>query len=130
MYSYCVHDSKNKYIIKLTYILTAKQRKLRWVIWIKNIVSYRMLANIGLRNCFSINRKHWYESWPLITHTLYLWYFIFVLTNLQPYIKYNCWWAKWIIYIRCYYILSSNKGILVWPIWPEVNCLYFNTPGK
>ena len=29
-----------------------------------------------------------------------------------------------------YYILSSNKGIFVWPIWPEVNCPYFHTPGK
>jgi hypothetical protein len=26
-----------------------------------------------------------------------------------------------------YYILSSNKGIFVWPIWPEVNCPYFHT---
>jgi hypothetical protein len=29
-----------------------------------------------------------------------------------------------------YYILSSNKGIFVWSIWPEVNCPYFHTPGK
>ena len=29
-----------------------------------------------------------------------------------------------------YYILSSNKGIFVRPIWPEVNCPYFHTPGK
>jgi hypothetical protein len=29
-----------------------------------------------------------------------------------------------------YYILSSNKGICVWPIWPEVSCPYFHTPGK
>ena len=29
-----------------------------------------------------------------------------------------------------YYILSSNKDIFVWPIWPEVNCPYFHTPGK
>jgi hypothetical protein len=27
-------------------------------------------------------------------------------------------------------LLSSNKGIFVWPIWPEVNCPYFHTPGK
>ena len=27
-----------------------------------------------------------------------------------------------------YYILSSNKCIFVWPIWPEVNCPYFHTP--
>jgi hypothetical protein len=33
-------------------------------------------------------------------------------------------------YIGIYYILSSNKGIFVWPIWPEVNCPYFHTPGK
>ena len=32
--------------------------------------------------------------------------------------------------IGIYYILSSNKGIFVWPIWPEVNCPYFYTPGK
>jgi hypothetical protein len=32
--------------------------------------------------------------------------------------------------IAFYYILSSNKGIFVWPIWPEVNCPYFHTPGK
>ena len=30
-----------------------------------------------------------------------------------------------------YYLLhTSNKGIFVWPIWPEVNCPYFHTPGK
>jgi hypothetical protein len=28
-----------------------------------------------------------------------------------------------------YYILSSNKGIFVWPIWPEVNSI-FSHPGK
>jgi hypothetical protein len=27
------------------------------------------------------------------------------------------------------FILSSNKGIFVWPIWPEVNC-QFSHPGK
>ena len=32
------------------------------------------------------------------------------------------------IYIYKYYILSSNKGIFVWPIWPEVSCPYFHTP--
>jgi hypothetical protein len=32
--------------------------------------------------------------------------------------------------IIIYYILSSNKGIFVWPIWPEVNCPYVHTPGK
>ena len=26
-----------------------------------------------------------------------------------------------------HYILSSNTCICVWPIWPEVNCLYFQT---
>ena len=29
-----------------------------------------------------------------------------------------------------YYILSSNKGIFVWPIWLEVNCPYFHTLGN
>ena len=29
--------------------------------------------------------------------------------------------------IILYYILSSNKGICAWPIWPEVNCPYFHT---
>ena len=29
--------------------------------------------------------------------------------------------------IIIYYILSSNKGIFVWPIWSEVNCPYFHT---
>ena len=29
--------------------------------------------------------------------------------------------------IGLYYILSSNKGIFVWPIWLEVNCPYFHT---
>ena len=29
-----------------------------------------------------------------------------------------------------YYILSSNKVIFVWPIWPEVNCSYLHTPRK
>jgi hypothetical protein len=33
-------------------------------------------------------------------------------------------------YIHNYYILSSNKGIFVCPIWPEVSCPYFHTPGK
>jgi hypothetical protein len=33
-------------------------------------------------------------------------------------------------FIKIYYILSSNNGIFVWPIWPEVNCPYFHTPGK
>jgi hypothetical protein len=39
---------------------------------------------------------------------------------------------KMILNVRIYYyyILSSNKGIFVWPIWPEVNCPYFHTPGK
>jgi hypothetical protein len=32
--------------------------------------------------------------------------------------------------IRVYYILSSNKGIFVSPIWPEVNCPHFHTPGR
>ena len=31
-------------------------------------------------------------------------------------------------FILAYYILSSNKGIFVWQIWPEVNCPYFHTP--
>ena len=31
-----------------------------------------------------------------------------------------------ILFIGFYYILSSNKGIFVWPIWPEVNCPYFH----
>ena len=35
-----------------------------------------------------------------------------------------------IIYIYIYYILRSNKGIFVWPIWPEVNCPYVHTPKK
>jgi hypothetical protein len=35
-----------------------------------------------------------------------------------------------IIIIIIYYILSSNKGIFVWSIWPEVNCPYFHTPWK
>ena len=34
------------------------------------------------------------------------------------------------VIITYYYILSSNKGIFVWPIWPEVNCPYFHIPGK
>ena len=34
------------------------------------------------------------------------------------------------IFITIYYILSSNKGICVWPIWPEVNCPYFHTLGR
>jgi hypothetical protein len=32
--------------------------------------------------------------------------------------------------IHVYYILSSNKGIFVWPIWPEANCPYVHTTGK
>ena len=40
--------------------------------------------------------------------------------------KYIIWYGN----IHVYYILSSNKGIFVWPIWPEVNCPYFHTPGK
>ena len=35
-----------------------------------------------------------------------------------------------ISYTAHYYILSSNKGIFVWPIWPEVNSPYCHTPGK
>jgi hypothetical protein len=27
-----------------------------------------------------------------------------------------------------YYIISSNKCIFVWPMWPEVNCRYLHTP--
>jgi hypothetical protein len=33
-------------------------------------------------------------------------------------------------FILAYYILSSNKGIFVWQIWPEVNCPYFFTPRE
>ena len=36
----------------------------------------------------------------------------------------------WAVCISCYYILSSNKGIFAWPIWPEVNCPYLHIPGK
>ena len=35
-------------------------------------------------------------------------------------------YALVILFIGMYYILSSNKGIFVWPIWPEVNCPYFH----
>jgi hypothetical protein len=37
--------------------------------------------------------------------------------------------TKFIKHIIIYYILSSNKGIFVWPIWPEVNSI-FSHPGK
>jgi hypothetical protein len=37
---------------------------------------------------------------------------------------------SWYYYLFNYYILSSKKDIFVWPIWPEVNCPYFHTPGK
>ena len=30
--------------------------------------------------------------------------------------------------MHIYYILSSNKCIFAWPIWPELNCPYFHTP--
>ena len=39
-------------------------------------------------------------------------------------------WSQSIGFIIIYYILSSNKGIFVWPIWPEVNCPFFSHPGK
>jgi hypothetical protein len=46
----------------------------------------------------------------------------------------DIWYCNILAYyldnILAYYILSSNKGIFVWPIWPEVNCPYFHTPGK
>jgi hypothetical protein len=47
-----------------------------------------------------------------ITNILYLSIFIYIFE----------------VNMSFYYILSSNKGICVWPIWPEVNCPYFHTP--
>jgi hypothetical protein len=40
---------------------------------------------------------------------------------------------SWIIdctFIVYYYIRNSNKGIFVWPIWPELNCPCVHTPDN
>jgi hypothetical protein len=50
--------------------------------------------------------------------------------NINPHLV-NLWFIKRGDAIYIYYILSSNKGIFAWPIWPEVSCLsinlYFNS---
>jgi hypothetical protein len=61
-----------------------------------------------LKNLSEVQDKQWLEN--LIST------FLFILVMFEI--------------ISFYYILSSNKGIFVWPIWPEVHCPYFHTPGK
>ena len=97
------------------------------------------------------------STMPLIMHVFYenLDFFFFNFWNFMKFwnllgIRYRVWYIGYKRYrlgtiidnaytkhlyfnlnIWYYYLLhTSNKGIFVWPIWPEVNCPYFHTQGK
>jgi hypothetical protein len=93
----------------MTYYSVRTSKQLFQLYHCKNKLIY-----ILIRCCY-----HNYLSTDMVCN-IYIRYYS--VGNYPPHFLVEASVTKWIIIVD-YYILSSNKGIFVWPIWPEKSVL-------